>query len=94
MIPVASSFDPTTVLTALGLGKYAASVIVLLAFIGYLITHLLPYLPPPTATSPTWWAVVYRILNGIAGNYGNAKSPVGNVTKVTEIPAPPPVTKS
>ena len=66
--------DPTTVLAALGLGKEAASILVLLAFLGYAITHLLPYLPPPGSSGVSWWKVVYGILNGIAGNYGNARN--------------------
>lgn len=65
--------DPSAILTPL-LGASAASIISLLAFIGYIITWLAPILPPPSETASPVWKFAYAVANKIAGNVGHARN--------------------
>ena len=64
--------DPVTALQTLGLGKYIAGLVACAALAGFVVTHILPFIPAPTAASAAWWRVVYGIMSRIAGNYLNA----------------------
>jgi hypothetical protein len=70
--PPALTPDAAAVLTWAGLGRYTAGIASLIALVGFIVAHLVPWLPVPAATSPAWWTALYAGLNWIAGNYGKA----------------------
>lgn len=79
--------NPVDVLTALGLGHYAAGILALLACAGYLITWIAPLLPavPPTGSVALF---VFNVIHAIAANVGGAKNASA---MVSPLPAPMPI---
>lgn len=65
--------SPTALLTPI-FGAYTASIISLLAFVGYIITWVAPLLPPPAPTANPGWKFVYAVISKIGGNVGYAKN--------------------
>jgi hypothetical protein len=80
----------TAILTAFGLGKYAAGIVsIMLGTIAFL-AHVIPYLPVASATSPKWYATFYGLLAWITGNYGaNSATPTNGLPAGGIVPAPP-----
>jgi hypothetical protein len=68
--------DATMILARLGLGRYAAGFASLVFVGGFVVAHVVPWLPVPMAAPVTFWAAFYArsyaVLNFIAGNYGKA----------------------
>jgi membrane protein implicated in regulation of membrane protease activity len=80
----------TSVLTALGLGKYAAGIVSLVTFGLAVAAQAMPFLPVPTVTSAAWYRVAYGLLARATGNYrNNAPSPVVGVPAGGIVPQPP-----
>ena len=72
------------ILTSLGLGAYAASIVSLIAFLGYVITWIAPLVPAPSATVHPVLLFLYTIMNKIAGNVGHATNAnAGEVPKTS-----------
>jgi hypothetical protein len=81
----------TTLLTALGLGKYVAGIISLIGLALAVLGQIMPALPVPSALSPAWWRVTYGILARVTGSYGkNAPSPANGLPAGGIVPTPPP----
>lgn len=74
-MPVPDQATWLAVLTALGLSKYAASIIAVVGLAGFILTHIMPYIPVPAATAPAWWRSVYAVLAWLTGNYFNQAPP-------------------
>lgn len=51
---------------------WASSAIAIITFFGFLLTHVFPLVPVPADGSR--WVLPWRVLNYIAGNWGNAKN--------------------
>ena len=62
--------DLTTALATL-LGPNGASYVAAILAAGAVISHVLPWLPAPTATSPKWYSVLWGIAAKATGSYGN-----------------------
>lgn len=77
--------DPVTLLTALGLGHYAAAIVALLLCIGYLVTWVAPLVPPPGANAGALRVFVYNVMQKIAGNVRYAKN--ANVPTIPTTPS-------
>jgi hypothetical protein len=87
--------DPTTAapiaaqLTAV-FGAHAAGVIIGVAMLVALCAHaVMPYAPVATATSPTWYRVMYGVISCLSGNYLKA-SPTPNGAEVAAALGVPP----
>lgn len=72
-VPVPDQATWLAVLQMLGLSKYAASIIAVVGLFGFILTHIMPYIPVPAATAPAWWRSVYQALSWLSGNYFNQK---------------------
>lgn len=68
------SFDPTSLLTALGLGGYTAAAIPLLMCLGYIVTWIAPLIPAPGPNASGFVTFLYAVVQKIAGNVGLAKN--------------------
>jgi hypothetical protein len=68
--------DPTQVasltglLTLLGLGKYTAGIVSLIALAFAVAPQIMPFLPVPETTSAQWYRAVYGVLAKMTGNRG------------------------
>lgn len=62
------------VLTMLGLGQYAASIIAVVGLLGFILVHVMPWIPAPAATAPAWRKALYSLLSYLAGNYFHASN--------------------
>lgn len=67
------TYSPTALLTDLGLGRYAAAAVSLVSFGGFLLVHLMPFVPQPSASSPAFLTFLWKVANSVTGGYGNAK---------------------
>jgi hypothetical protein len=85
--------DPTSatsILPALGLGKYAAGIVsIFLAGIA-ILTHVMPWLPVASASSAPWYRSAYGVAAWLTGAYGAAApTPVNGQPAGGIVPAPP-----
>jgi len=68
--------DPTQVasltglLTAIGLGKYAAGIMSLVTLALALAPQIMPFLPVPETSSAAWYRIGYAVLAKVTGNRG------------------------
>lgn len=65
--------DPIALLTALGLGSHSASIVALIALIGYGVTWVAPLMAPPAANVGPY-ATLYGVVQKIAANVGHARN--------------------
>lgn len=78
--------DPTSLLMALGLGKYAAAAVALAVCAGYGVTWIAPLLPPPSPASSALARVLYAAVNKIAANVGHAANATAPVAPPAALP--------
>lgn len=90
---VASGVDPTsavTILTAIGLGKYAAGIASVCLLVYPFVVHMVSGLPVASGTSPLWYQIVYGLLARLTGGYGAAApTPINGIPARAIVPAPP-----
>ncbi len=76
--------DAAQLLTWLGLGKYAAGVASIIALLGYVIVHVMAFVPAPASTTGAWPAA-YAVLRLVAGNYNKALNQSAAAVKATAV---------
>lgn len=73
------NFDPITVLTSIGLGKYAAGIVSLSMCVAYVVTWFAPLMPAPTDADSRAYKMLYAIIQKIGANVGHAAN-LGDAT--------------
>jgi hypothetical protein len=76
--------DALTILTMLGLGHYAASIIAVVGLVAFVVGHLMAWgwIPAPAAKATGAWPMIYTVLNWLVANYGKTANALPMATPV------------